>query len=254
MRAPTVSAARLRSRSSDARASRSSNRTNSANGHAGDPGHRGQDERHDEGHDEQDGRRRGGPARRPSHRLPRGRMSRPATPTSANTAMSQRSRARRAVGRSRRALSASTGEMRPARRAGSMRRRERHDDADGEGREGVVDGHDRSAERHRADRPHPGGDARREQRHRARRPAATRRCRWPWPGRGCRRSAVHAIAPAARRSPSSRTRSTTVIDSVLKIRKAPANSAMAPISAVVAAKSPVDARIEAPMSCGEDRT
>ncbi len=61
-------------------------------------------------------------------------------------------------------------------------------------------------------------------------------------------------APAARSSPSSRTRSTTVIDSVLKIRKAPANRAMAPISAVVAAKSPVDARIDAPMSCGEDRT
>ncbi len=61
-------------------------------------------------------------------------------------------------------------------------------------------------------------------------------------------------APAARSNPSSRTRSTTVIDSELKIRKAPENRAMAPMSAVVAAKSPVDARIDAPMSCGEDRT
>ena len=41
------------------------------------------------------------------------------------------------------------------------------------------------------------------------------------------------VAPAARNRPSSRTRSTTVIDSVLKIRKAPANSAIAAISAVV---------------------
>ena len=62
------------------------------------------------------------------------------------------------------------------------------------------------------------------------------------------------VAPAARSRPSSRTRSTTVIDSVLKIRKAPANSAIAAISAVVAAKSAVDARIDAARSRGDDRT
>ena len=117
--APTVSAARLRSRNSDARASRSSNRTNSANG---DPAIRAIAGR-------MNGTTRATKSRTPYTRrarttavssAPRGRMSRPATPTSANTAMSQRSRARRAVGRSRRALSASTGEMRPARRAGSI--------------------------------------------------------------------------------------------------------------------------------------
>ena len=75
-----------------------------------------------------------------------------------------------------------------------------------------------------------------------------------WPGRGCTRSAGRATRRPPAAGPSSRTRSTTVIDSVLKIRKAPANRAMAPMSAVVAAKSPVEARIEAPRSCGEDRT
>ena len=42
----------------------------------------------------------------------------------------------------------------------------------------------------------------------------------------------------------------TVIDSVLKIRNAPANSAIAAISAVVAWKSAVEARSEAARSCG----
>ena len=60
------------------------------------------------------------------------------------------------------------------------------------------------------------------------------------------------VAPAARSSPSSRIRSTTVIDSVLKMRNAPANRATAAMSAVVAANSPVDARSAAPRSRGED--
>ena len=45
------------------------------------------------------------------------------------------------------------------------------------------------------------------------------------------------VAPAARSSPTSRTRSMTVIESVLKMRNAPANRAIAAISAVVAWKS-----------------
>ena len=61
-------------------------------------------------------------------------------------------------------------------------------------------------------------------------------------------------APAARSSPTSRTCSMTVIDSVLKIRNAPANSATAAISAVVAWKSVVELRSEAARSCGVDRT
>ena len=49
-------------------------------------------------------------------------------------------------------------------------------------------------------------------------------------------------------------RSETVIDSVLKIRNAPANRAMAAIRAVVAWKSAVDARSAAARSCGDERT
>ena len=48
------------------------------------------------------------------------------------------------------------------------------------------------------------------------------------------------VAPAARSRPTSRIRSETVIDSVLKMRNAPANSAIAAISAVVAWKSAVE--------------
>ncbi len=61
-------------------------------------------------------------------------------------------------------------------------------------------------------------------------------------------------APAARSSPTSRIRSVTVIDSVLKIRNAPANRATAAISAVVAWKSLVDARSAAARSVGDDST
>ncbi len=62
------------------------------------------------------------------------------------------------------------------------------------------------------------------------------------------------VAPAARSSPTSRTCSTTVIDSVLKTRNAPANRAIAAISEVVAWKSEVDARRAAASSCGVDST
>ena len=62
------------------------------------------------------------------------------------------------------------------------------------------------------------------------------------------------LAPAARRRPTSRNRSETVIDSVLKIRNAPANRATAAMRPVVAWKSAVDARSEAARSCGEDST
>ncbi len=61
-------------------------------------------------------------------------------------------------------------------------------------------------------------------------------------------------APAARSSPTSRIRSVTVIDSVLKIRNAPANKATAAIRAVVAWKSVVEARKAAARSCGDDST
>ena len=62
------------------------------------------------------------------------------------------------------------------------------------------------------------------------------------------------VAPAARSRPTSRTCSTTVIDNVLKIRKAPANNAIAAIRAVVAWKSEVELRSEAAMSGGVERT
>jgi hypothetical protein len=62
------------------------------------------------------------------------------------------------------------------------------------------------------------------------------------------------VAPAARSSPSSLTRSVTVIDSVLKMRNAPTNSATAAISAVVERKSAVELRSDVAMSAGDDRT
>ena len=62
------------------------------------------------------------------------------------------------------------------------------------------------------------------------------------------------VAPAARSRPSSRARSTSVIESVLKMRNAPVNRAIAAMSAVVAWKSAVDERSEAARSAGEDRT
>ena len=66
--------------------------------------------------------------RRPAAR----RAARP-TPTATKTTTSQRSRARRAAAGSRRAFSASTGEIEPARRAGSSGGSERHEQADREG-------------------------------------------------------------------------------------------------------------------------
>ena len=67
----------------------------------------------------------------------------------------------------------------------------------------------------------------------------------------------HLAAASRRRRAAGRPRGsapTTVIDSVLKMRNAPANRAIAAISAVVAWKSAVDARSAAARSCGEDST
>ena len=60
------------------------------------------------------------------------------------------------------------------------------------------------------------------------------------------------VMPAARRSPMSRARSATVMASVLKIRKAPPKSASAATSAIVARKSAVEARRAAMRSPGVD--
>ena len=62
------------------------------------------------------------------------------------------------------------------------------------------------------------------------------------------------VAPAARSRPTSRMRSPTVIDRVLKMRNAPTNSAMAAIRAVVAWKSAVEARRVTARSRGAERT
>ena len=65
----------------------------------------------------------------------------------------------------------------------------------------------------------------------------------------CRR-----VAPAARSRPNSRTRSVTVIDSVLKMRNAPTNRAIAAMSAVVERKSAVETLRDAARSRGDERT
>ncbi len=65
----------------------------------------------------------------------------------------------------------------------------------------------------------------------------------------CRR-----VAPAARSRPTSRIRSVTVIESVLKMRNAPTKSATAARSEVRAWNAPVDARRLAPRSPGPVRT
>ena len=62
------------------------------------------------------------------------------------------------------------------------------------------------------------------------------------------------VAPAARSRPTSRNRSMTVIESVLKMRNAPVNSAIAAIIAVVAWKSEVDARSDAARSSAVETT
>ncbi len=62
------------------------------------------------------------------------------------------------------------------------------------------------------------------------------------------------VAPAARSRPTSRARSATVIERVLKMRNAPAKRARAAMRAVVAWKSAVEARIPRARSAGPDRT
>ncbi len=68
------------------------------------------------------------------------------------------------------------------------------------------------------------------------------------------RTTCPRLAPAARSRPSSRTRSTTVIASVLRITNAAANRLMAASSAIVDRTSVVDSRSPASRSCGADRT
>ena len=62
------------------------------------------------------------------------------------------------------------------------------------------------------------------------------------------------VAPAARSRPSSRIRSTTVIDVALRTRKAAANSVIDASSAIVARMSAVEARIDAATSRGAEST
>ena len=62
------------------------------------------------------------------------------------------------------------------------------------------------------------------------------------------------VAPAARSSPSSRTRSITVIASVLRITNAAANRLIAASSAIVERMSAVDARSDSATSWGDDST
>ena len=189
-------------------------------------------------------RRRRRAARRAARRGPR-RRRRPAA---------SRSRARRAGAWSSRARRASTGEMREARMAGSIAaasvtatpvtsatRTELTD--------GAADSSVTRADRAAATRPsgpratapsaRPSSDPRTPTT-----TAWTRMNRWTWP----------RVAPAARSSPTSRIRSTTVIESVLTMRNAPAKSAIAAISAVVDWKSAVEARRPSARSCGDVMT
>ena len=62
------------------------------------------------------------------------------------------------------------------------------------------------------------------------------------------------VAPAARSRPSSRIRSTTVIDVALRTRNAEANSVIDASSAIIARMSAVPARIEAATSSGIEST
>ena len=243
--APTVSAARLRSRRIDARASRSSRRTRSANGTPATRASGRQDERHGERHGEQD--------RVHEERADEGGLPGTTRPDEqADDARRGEHGDEPAQTRAARGRQVEAGLERLDRRdaTGPARRLdgggEGHDETDDEAPRGrrpaVTTGR---PERHRADAVRPRPRSRREGRPERRCPAATRRCRSPIAWTRMNEVSWPRVAPAARSSPSSRTRSTTVIDSVLKIRNAPANRATAAMSAVVAAKSPVDARIEA---------
>jgi len=77
---------------------------------------------------------------------------------------------------------------------------------------------------------------------RTRAPVKTKRPTWP------------RVAPAARRRPTSRARSPTVIDSVLTIRKAPTKRTTAATSAAVAWKSAEEARRLCAIPAGDART
>ncbi len=73
-------------------------------------------------------------------------------------------------------------------------------------------------------------------------PVKTKRATWP------------RVAPAARRRPTSRARSPTVIDSVLTMRNAPTKRTIAATREAVAWKSADEARRLVEMSAGEART
>ncbi len=174
--------------------------------------------------------------------------------TAPNTTTSQRRRARRADGLSLRARSASTGWIRDARRAGSMaamRVTKMPTIAGDEERIGRK--HDRargSPSRPSASRPprRPPGARPRPSPITDPMTPMTRACVSMKPMTWSR------LAPAARSRPTSRIRSPTVIESVLKMRNAPANRAIAAMSAVVAWKSAVEPRIVAARSWGDEST
>ena len=248
--APMVRVARPRSRSSDARASRSSRRNGRRNGSPPQPGED-RDQDRAPAASPRAGRRRPRRARiAPAAPASRGQTRRPATATATNTTTSQRSRARRASGRSIRARSASTGAIRAARRAGSRAAASvtrmpttTATSAAGQRQLGRI-------ERDAADRPQrrrPSG-SRAEPRAGCRAPSRRPRATSAWMRMNER--TWPRVAPAARSRPTSRTRSMTVIESVLKMRKAPVNRAIAAIIAVVAWKSAVEARSEAARSAG----
>ena len=172
--------------------------------------------------------------------------------TETKTTTSQPSRARRAESPSVRAFRASIGEMLPARRAGpraAARVTTTPDDDRGHERRdrqaGLVQRSTSPTVRTQATMTAARID-----------PMTTPSSEPTTPSRNAWRSTNPVIwprvAPAARRRPSSRARSTSVIESVLKMRKAPVNRAIAAMSAVVAWKSAVEDRSEAARSAGDD--
>ena len=179
-----------------------------------------------------------------------GQSAIPATPTTAKTSVSQRIRARRTVVWSSRAVSAATGEIRAARRAGSSAAATVTPKPSNAPRSSPPGGITSS----RSASAPPPGDSSDVTAAASPTPTATPRAtpatpRWTaeisTSSVTCRR-----VMPAARRSPTSRARSATVIASVLKMRNAPPKSARAATSAIVIRKSEVAARSRATSSSG----
>ena len=174
-------------------------------------------------------------------------------PTTTNTPMSQPRRALRAVAGSIRSRSASTGGIEPARRAGSTAAAivtpsptattATIDPRLGSTRSNGIEPIVRRSIAISSARTNP-----------ATSPSAEPRIPSTPAWNPTKATSWRRVAPAARSSPSSRTLSETVIDSVLKIRNAPTNSATAAISAVVERKSAVEPRNDAATSLGDERT